>query len=283
VSGAHDEHARLEALLRVVQRSVSAPSDAAIAADPRAWLTAAGLAEDDVEAMAALPPKRLLLYRRLVRSGLRDAIRREIPRTAARLGEAFDAYVARFIEDELPRSHYLLDVAFEFVGWAAPLWAGDPAVPGYLADLARHELVAFVASCAEPDEAAAPGALTTDGELSLERGVRFDRSATVVHYEHAVHRLDADEGARDVPAREPTTLFVYRDADHGVRYLALTPLAAAILSRLLDGATLQASLVEACAALGHPLDGAVLESAAALLGDLAERGVMVGAAAASPA
>ncbi|WP_437596797.1 putative DNA-binding domain-containing protein [Sorangium sp. So ce590] len=277
----------LAALQRALQLSVSAPDGEAIAADPRAWLARAGLEGPDLEAMAALPPKRLLLYRSLIRRGLTGAIRAGIPRTAARLGARFEADAARFLDVELPRSRYLRDVAFEFVGFAAPRWAEDPEVPAYLADLARHELAAFAASFAEPDEeeAGAPDAADARGapasreELSLDRGARFQRAAALVRHEHAVHRLEGGESARDVPAREPTRLLVYRDAGHEVRFLELTPLAAEILGRLLAGAALRDAVVEGCAALGRPVDGPVLESTAALLSDLAERGALLGTAA----
>ncbi|WP_437543244.1 putative DNA-binding domain-containing protein [Sorangium sp. So ce367] len=285
----------LAALERALQRSVTAPDGEEIAADPRAWLARAGLEGPNLEAMAALPPKRLLLYRSLIRRGLTGAIRAGIPRTAARLGARFEADVARFIEAEPPRSRYLRDVAFEFVGFAAPRWAGDPEVPAYLADLARHELAAFAAACAEQDEEAGAGgasgplgdeAPATPGDdapgplgeeaLSLDRGARFQQAAALVRYEHAVHRLQGDASARDVPAREPTRLLVYRDAAHDVRFLELTPLAAEILGRLLAGAALGEAVVAGCAALGHPVDGPVLESTAALLSDLAERGALLG-------
>ncbi|WP_437935104.1 HvfC family peptide modification chaperone [Sorangium sp. So ce341] len=286
----------LAALQRALQASVSAPDGEAIAADPRAWLASAGLEGPDLEAMAALPPRRLLLYRSLVRRGLTGAIRAGIPRTAARLGDRFEADAARFLEAELPRSRYLRDVAFAFVAFAAPRWVEDPEVPAYLADLARHELAAFAAACAEPDEEEAgatgdpgatgepdaprgpepPGAPAPGEALSLDRGVRFQRAAALARYEHAVHRLQGAASARDVPAREPTRLLVYRDAGHDVRFLELTPLAAEILDRLLAGAALGDAVVQGCAALGHPVDGPVLESAAALLSDLAERGALLG-------
>ena len=145
MSGDAGGQAELEAVLRALQRTVSAAGEDEIAGDPRAWLERAGVAGPDLDAMAAIAAPRLLLYRRLIRRGLRGAVRLEIPRTAARLGDAFDAYLGRFLEEELPRSSYLRDVAFEFVGWAAPRWAEDPAVPAYVADLARHELIAFIA------------------------------------------------------------------------------------------------------------------------------------------
>lgn len=277
MSGPTSGDADVAALLGALQGTVSAAREEDVAADPRAWLAGAGVSGDHLEAMASIPAERLLIYRRLVRQGLRGAIRCEIPRAAARLGPAFDAYVDRFLAEELPRSPYLRDVAFELVRWAAPLWAEDPDVPSYIPDLARHELIAFVAAGAAADEEGAAAAITGE-ELSLDRKARFHPSATLVRYEHAVHRLQADEAARDVPAREPTALLAYRDAAHEVRYLELSPPAAAIVGRLLAGATLRDAVVGGCGELGHALDGAVLQGTAALLADLGERGALLGAA-----
>jgi hypothetical protein len=240
--------------------------------DRRAYLASAGLEGADLDAMAALEEKRLLLYRKLIRRGISAAVRVEIPRTAARLGPAWDTYITRFCDEELPRSHYLRDVAFELVAWAAPKWASDEAVPSYLADLARHELIAYEVACDDSEPLGPSGQ-----ELSLDQRVRFSPAVRLVRYEHAVHRLSAEPEARDVPAREPCALLVYRDAEHEVRYLELTPVAAAILERLLRGETLRDAVVSACRDQGRLLDGAVLEGAARLLSDLGERGVVLGA------
>jgi hypothetical protein len=110
--------------------------------------------------------------------------------------------------------------------------------------------------------------------------VRFHRSATLVRYDPAVHRLQADVSARDVPPREPTALFVYRDAEHEIRYPELTPLAAAIAGRLLAGATLRDAVLGGCEELGHAVGAGVLEGTAALLADLNQRGALLGAASA---
>lgn len=265
------ERARLVAQLSVVPRLIRDPdADRAVRADAASFLAEGGLDAADAEQLAAAGARRLLVYRRLVRGSLERAIRQEIPRTAARLEEAFTAWVGRFVDEEAPRSHYLRDVAFEMVAWAAPRWAADPEVPAYLADLARHELTAIEVGAA-PDGPGPSGA-----DVELDRPVRFHPSARLHRYDHAIHLLLADEGARDVPERVPTALLAYRDAEHDVRYLALTPLAAAILERLLRGETLRAAMVGGTTALAHPLDGAVLASSAAVLTDLSERGVMLG-------
>jgi hypothetical protein len=289
-----DDHARFVALLEAMAKIVRAPSaERQIAEDRGAFLAEAGLAEADVQSLTGAGDRRLLLYRKLIRRGLARAIRAEIPRAAARLEERFDAWVTRFIDEEAPRSHYLRDVAFEFVAWASPRWAEDPAVPRYLIDLARHELSAFDVASADA-AGRSPGAALAQGSearvrpaslaplaapgFDLERPVIFAASARLYRYAHAVHRLAEDEDARDAPAMEPTALLAYRDADHEVRYLELTPLAAAILERLLCGETLREGVTGGASALGHALDSAVLSSTAALLDDLDARGVVLGGA-----
>jgi hypothetical protein len=282
-----DDHARFASLLDAMIELVRTPdAERRLAADREAFLTELGLSGADLASLSGASDKRLLLYRKLIRGGIARAVRAEIPRTAARLEAAFDAWVCRFIDSEAPRSHYLRDVAFEFVAWASPRWAGDPAVPSYMADLARHELSAFDVAGADAQGRStgvglAQKARPPAGEglsLELDRAVRFDAAVRLCRYDHAVHRLHADEDSRDVPAREPTALLAYRDADHEVRYLELTPLAAEILERLLRGETLREGVVGGTRALGYPLDGAVLTSTASLLGDLTERDVVLGGA-----
>ncbi|MFT3768807.1 MAG: DUF2063 domain-containing protein [Minicystis sp.] len=266
---------RYAALLATMQRLVREPdAERAFALDPPGFLASSGLDAADVDQLVALGPRRLFLYRRHVRKTLGRGIKKQVPRTAARLGEAFQAWVDRWIEAESPRSHYFRDAAFEMVAWASPRWANDPAVPAFLGDLARHELAYFDAATAPPDAAEAGPA----AEITLDRSVRFAGAVRLARYDHAVHRLDADEDARDVPAHEATVLLLYRDAEHEVRVLELTPLAAAILDRLLGGEPLGAAVVGAATAAGHAVDGAVTQSTAILLEDLRARGALLGGA-----
>jgi hypothetical protein len=274
------EHERFEALLATTARLVRDPTaPAGLAADALRWLANGGLAngglaDEDATALGALGERRLLLYRRHVRRTLERAVRLEIPRTAARLGDAFAHWVNRWIDEEAPRSRYFRDVAFELVAWARPRWAEDPTLPPYLGDLAAHELTWFEVAAA-PD--AAVDAPPPSPDLRLDRGVRFHASTRLRRYDHAVHTLSEEESAKDEPAREPTALLSYRDADDDVRFLALTPLAAGIVERLLGGEALGPALREACAALGAALDGSVTKGTADLLEDLVARGVILGA------
>ena len=272
-----DDAARFSALLGAVASLVRAPGiEAQIARDSKAFFVDGGLGAADAASLAAQGSLRLLVYRKLVRRGLTAAIRLEIPRTAARLGAGFEAWVERFVSEEAPRSHYLRDVAFELVAWARPRWAADANVPDYLGDLARHELIGFEVGSA--DDAAGATGISLGVELELDATARFHASVRLARYDHAVHRLLADEAARDVPAREPVALLAYRDADHEVRYLELTPLAAAILDRLLAGETLRSAVVGAATEQGEALGPEMLAGTARLLDDLAERGALLGGA-----
>ena len=267
---------RLDALLGAVQRVVREPDAAArLTADARGFLREGGLEGADVHATAAFGAKRLLVYRRLVRGGVASAIRTQMPRAAARLGDRFDRLVDAFFEARAPRSRYLRDVPFEFLDFASPAIARDAAVPAFVLELARHELSVY-ASGSAPD--APPGARRGAGDLALDRGAVFDPSVRLARYAFAVHELSEDPDARDTPRSADTRLLAYRDGDDIVRFLSLSPLAAEAVQRLLDGATLREAIEAACVVAGVALDDAVLAGAGAVLEDLGARGALLGAA-----
>lgn len=238
----------------------------------REWLERSQVAPADIDAILSGDVERLFVYRKLVRENLHEALSLSIPRVMARLGDVFEEYFSRFLAERGPRTHYLRDVTDEFIEFCEPLWRQDRRIPAYMMELARHEAlqIEIGAMATEPVSAEGVG-------LDLERTVRFVQASRLVRYEHAVHELSEDEEDRSEPHRAPTALFVYRNPGHEVRYLALNPLAAAIVEGLLKRRALGPALVSACKHEGRTLDQAVLEGAAALLSDLAERGALVGA------
>lgn len=246
----------------------------ALARDPRRFLEKHGVAPEDIEASLASAP-RLAVYRSLVRNGLSAVVLRMLPRTRARMndlcGGRFDHDFARFVDEVGPRTHYLRDVPHEFLAWAAPGWRADPRVPAYLAELAEHEVTGF-AIAAAGEEARDPDGLA---DVGLDRAIVFSGSMRLLRYTWAVHELSEDEEARDAPVRRDVHLLAYRDAEHRVRWLELTPLAARIVEKLRAGALLGVAITSACDEFGtSPSSGAV----ANLLADLGHRGVLLGAA-----
>jgi uncharacterized protein len=242
--------------------------------DLRGFLASRGVAVEDVDAILAAP-HRLAVYRSLVRNGLEGVVARMLPRTRARLNAAcggrFDADVARFLDEVGPRTHYLRDVPHEFFAWAGPRWTADPRVPAYLSDLAAHELACFAVAAAPTRlDAQAPG------DVAPDRALAFADSTRLMRYASAVHELPADGTATDPPPGRAVHLLAYRDAGHAVRWLELTPLAAAIVGRLLQGDALQSAIRDACEDHGTA-PAAVATGVARLLADLGERGVLLGA------
>jgi hypothetical protein len=261
-----------EALERAIADAcLSASAGRELAQDLAAFLEARGVSRADAEAILQAP-RRLAVYRSLVRNGLSSVMLRMLPKTRARLNAAcggrFDADFAAFVEEKAPATHYLRDVPFEFVAWVVERWRSDAAVPAYMPDLAAYELAFFEVASAGP----APGAGET-AEVALDRPLAFHESTRLAHYGWAVHELDEDTQA---PAHRQVRLLAYRDAQHDVRWLDLTPLAAAILERLVAGATLATAIEAACGEHGVA-PAIVLQDIAGLLADLGSRGVLLGA------
>jgi hypothetical protein len=255
-------------------RERTAPAD--VRADYLAWLRARGIDDDDARALAAVGGERLLVYRSLVHNRLMTAIREFVPRAAARRGrEALRSDFATFMELQGPRSPYLRDVPGEFVAWVGERWAEDSAVPDWLSELARHELL-------ELDVRNDPrgGEPPTGAELALDRALVFDGSARLMRYAFAVHRLPKSVDDRSGPERRSTDLLVFRDRRNKVRYLELTPWAGLVLAHLLvERHPLADGLRRAASSLGEPLDDDKLAKAAMLFAELTDTGVLLGAAA----
>jgi len=212
----------------------------------------------------------LHVYRALVRDALAAAVTQFLPRTAARRGERFADDLAAWIATGGPQSRLLRDIPGEFLAFVTPAWAAD--APVWLGELARHELLEFTV-------AAAPARLRGPARpFALDAHLELDASVTLVRYLHAVHLLPDDEHDRNEPAPTPAVLLAYRDAMNRVRYLQLTPLAEALVTALLAGADVQTSVLAGAAAEAAPLDDERLARVSALLADLAERGVILGAA-----
>ena len=249
-------------------------SEAAVGGDLAAYLASHGVEGEDAEALLA-SPRRLGLYRQLVRHNVVHVIGVMLERTRTRLdvyapGE-IDRSVAGFLADRGPRTPHLRDVPSEFLAWASPRWRADGGIPAWLADYAELELVDFTIGVAPRPAPPPPLA-----DVTADRALVFGDPRVIVHLEWAVHLMPADD-AKALPERRPVDLLVYRDAEHCTRYLDLSPLAAVILARLFEGLALAQALAAACASSGVALDDSVLGGAARLLADLGERGVLLGA------
>lgn len=264
------------ALQHVVRATGSVDEVAALAASGFEGL---GLTAADAAALTDQDPRRLFVYRKLVRGTMVDAIAAQIPRAAARLGDRYDALVHAFCDEELPRSRMLRDVPFELGVWARPRLEADPAIPPYLADLLRFELFEFdvYAARATLDE------VEPTEELAADQLVAFCGTMRIARFDHAVHRLPDDPLDRSEPDPEAHGILAYRDGDGHYRQLELTPLATAIFARMwLDAMPLASAVQAACEAEGVAITAEVIQGTSEVLEDLAARGVALGGRDAPP-
>lgn len=201
---------------------------------------------------------------------MKNALEASIPRTLARLQTLLPEFFDGFLRSGGSTTHYLRDTTREFLDFCAPLWALDPRVPAYLIELARHEALQIEIASEPPRQ---PGETR---DLALDAALQFIEAARIVSYRHAVHELLDDPNDRTEPELRETRLFVYRDRDHLVRYLTLSPLAAALVHRWMRGESLRESLISAAAEHRAVLDDALLSGAARLIADLSERGALLG-------
>lgn len=242
-----------------------------IARDFAAYLDARGVTGEQREAMLS-SPQRLTIYRRLVRNSLEGVTYRLLPRTRARMGEAFDESFALFLEERAPRTHYLKDVPSEFLSWVQERWARDARVSPYLLDLARYELAHFeigaMPRVGEPRDLA---------DVALDRPLAFSSVARLMRVSTAVQLLGEDPEDRAEPEARACALLLYRDDAHAVRVLELGSLAYEALALMFDGAPLGEAVRGASTATKIELTDDLLAQFATLLADLGERGVLLGA------
>lgn len=234
----------------------------------------AELSAEDRQAVAGMGAPALYVYRRLVRGTLTSVIDTFLSRTQARFGDAFSLWVDRWLERKGATSPYLAHVPMAFLDWAEPRWRADPDIAAYLPDLARHELTEFEVGMVPDDSEARVG----DGAFALDSRLVLTPTLRLRSYAYAVHELPRGDDDRTVPQLRDTLLLCYRDVEHEVRYMSLSPVAMAFVRHLRSGDTLEAGLRSACRESGEALDDALLVRMSQLLADLAERKVVLGVA-----
>ena len=260
------EERRADRLTEALERTVlAADAPARLAADALAFFLEGGLGAADARALASLGERRLLVYRKLVRRGLVGAVRVELPRTAAALGEAFEPWVERFLDEAPPASRYLRDVAFAFRDW---LLLSEPStLPPYVGDLVRYELATFACAVAPPDRGP-----VARHPFAVDRPVRWDATASLLSLRFGVH---VESESPPSPGR--VDLLLFRAPDGEVEERPVPPFEGALLAALREGLALGAAVARAAASEQLHVDAALLERTSALLADLTERGALHGA------
>lgn len=260
------------ALERAIERMAFGPAldpnDATAAA---LFLRSCDVSDADVSAIIDAGFSRLLVYRILIRNGIRNHIGHRIPLTIERLGDAFEPYLDRFFDERGPRTHYLHDVTSELLDFCESLWMADLRMPPWTMALARYENAYHeIRMMAAPTKRAR-------AEVVLDLPLQFTDAARLLRSQWAVHDF-ATNPAHGEPQARATSLIIYRNDAHDVRYLEVTSLAGAILERLMLGRrSVRDAIAQACADANVELREDVVLSIARLLSELADCGVLLGA------
>jgi len=222
--------------------------------------------EVDAAALASLggDPDRWLLYRSMVRGRMARTLRDALPRSARRLGDAFDAAVAGFLDAAPPSSRYLRDLPVEFVAWlrTTPSWAD-----ALLASVASHELAVWEVR----DAVAAAPAFDA---LDFERPTVSNPTTRVLWLRH-----DPTAAALpDAPLLPPRLVFVFRALDTDRVHTAAAPAALApVLERAIaDGAALGPAARALAEAGALSIDDTWVEALVAWLETWVARGLVLG-------
>ncbi len=249
-----------------------------LAVDPHAVLAELGLDQAARDQLLAHGVNRLIAYNTMVHSRLLRTLREFSPRACSLVRDRLPGLVHDWIAECGPSSLYLREVPGEFLVWARPRWAEAIATgeqPAWLIELFEHELEQR-ALVRDPRASGQP----SPHEVGLERGMLGNPTVRLLHREFAVHRLPATLDPAALPSLERGTLVLaaWRDRNDKARFAPLRARHAALLERLLAGASLRDALFGACAALGETLDDTILGDAAVTLAQWCDDHVLLGAA-----
>lgn len=212
-------------------------------------------------------PARWHLYRALVRNRLLEVLGDALPGTRRALGDAgLASCAAAFLDRAPPTTRYVRELSIAFARFleAHPAAVPTGAAP-WAVDMARYEAAVMHGHVAldPPDDPS-----VTEFDMALAPALcpaqRFLRVSWSVH--------------RAEPATGEWALLVHRaPVTDAVETLELTPIAADIYERFTRGDRSVTACAEgALAARGAGADPVFVESFAGLLGDLIERGVILG-------
>ena len=221
-------------------------------------------AVDEADLRALGSRDRVLLYRELVRSRLRDLVASALPRVTTTIGRpALDRLVDQRLSHAPPTTRFFREVVLEVVDPRAPGLASE-AHP-HLDDLARLELAQWRAIW---DDRTTDAALV---EFDFAKRPVVSPTMTRLELEHSVHFTDrAIERGRFHVA-------VYRRRDHVIETRWMNEPLAAILDQWRAGELSAIDGVRAAmSGLGREPTPEIVDQMSSLLAELLERGGLLG-------
>lgn len=222
---------------------------------------------DDAARELGGAPSGWALYREMVRRRFIDTIGESLPRAREALGPDGLAHaVGRWLDRAPPTTRFVRELCLQFSQHLCDDPSCLPAnAPPWTLDLVRYEAAVMEAVIAE-DPLPRSDLVALDMELpvALSTTQRFLRLSWSVHLPAAT-------------AERACAIAVYRGANDAVEALEFTPVAGDIVEALRSPVrTLGAAIRDAIERHGVAVDARFNASLAGLLGDLIERGLILG-------
>lgn len=169
-----------------------------------------------------LDTRRLGVYRDLVFNNIESFLGSGYPILKTILGEYWPSLVREFIADYRAQTPYFTQLAKAFFQFLQGRQAtGDE--PGYLLELAHHELQEIELIYRESESVHAIDTVFSDAKLALSS------LAEMSQYRYPVHEIGLHFLPDTVPDT-PTYLLVYRNAENTIVFMQLSDLAFQVLS-----------------------------------------------------
>lgn len=220
-----------------------------------------------------IEPRRLQVYRELVRNTVAGLLGSQFPVIRTLRGESFwNALIDDFLREHRAQTPLFPEVGQEFIAYLSTREQTERGDPPFLPELAHYEWAELGIALSDAREDFA----TIDAQGDLMQGVPvLSPQAWPLAYAWPVDRI-RPEFQPEAPPAEPTLLLLQRAADHSVKFARLDPLGYALLEQIRSAPDTGEALVQRLAA-AWGLDAATLmEPAAAMLATLRARGVVLG-------
>jgi uncharacterized protein len=219
--------------------------------------------------------RRMQIYRELFYNNVEGFISGAFPVLRQIYNDtAWHALVREYFSRHRSRTPLFHEIPREFLNWLESEYAGNPAAPPFLFELAHYEWVELALAIAESP--ADPRAVDPHGDL-LNGIPVLSPLAWHLAYRYPVHRIGPDYRPTQ-PGDRPTCLVVYRDREDELGFLEINSVTRRLLELIDTGAKLTGIELLTCIAteMSHPQPDVVLKGGTEILSGLLQKQILSG-------
>jgi hypothetical protein len=220
--------------------------------------------------------RRMAIYRDLFFNNIRNFLSSNFPVLKTLFNEADWTELCRdFFKTHRCHTPIFAEIPREFLKYLQDVRQARDSDPAFLLELAHYEWVELALSLDESE----PGELELNPDGDLMAGVPvLSPLAWPLSYRFPVHRISRDYQPR-TPPEKATHLLVWRRHDFDIKFMLLNEFSLLLIQKLKEDAGLTGLqlLTEIADVTNHPNADTVIEGGRALLGELRDKQIILGA------